>query len=75
MATLTMWTVYENQNDYPDKFVARRFEVDASGPVPTASVIICDDLDQLRDMLFSELHLTCLARDPNDEPQIVETWL
>lgn len=72
---LAMWTVYKNPADYLDKFVARRFEVDADGPVATASIIIHDNLDELRDILCFELHLSCLARNPEDEPQIVETWL
>jgi hypothetical protein len=73
---LSMWTVYDNASDYPGKFVARRFDVDASsGPKPTASIIVMDDLVSLRDVLQFEMHLVCVARDPSDEPQIVETWL
>ena len=75
MTALAMWTVYDHPKDYPDKFVARRFDVDASGPRPSASVIIMDDLDDLRDILAYDMHLTCLSRSPEDEPQIVETWL
>jgi hypothetical protein len=75
MTTLAMWTVYKHPKDYPDKFVARRFDVDAAGPKPSASVIVAADLETLRDILAREMHLTCLARDPSDEPQIVETWL
>jgi hypothetical protein len=75
MTTLAMWTVYDNPRDYPGKYVARRFDVDASGPKPSASIIVMEDLDKLRDVLAFEMHLTCLTRDPDDEPQIVETWL
>ena len=75
MTSLAMWTVYDNPKDYPGKFVARRFEVDATGPKPTASIIVMDDLDALRDVLCYEMHLTCLCRNAEDEPQIVETWL
>jgi len=73
MTKLAMWTVYDHPIDYPDKFVARRFDVDAGGP--SASVIVMDDLDDLRDILAYDMQLTCLARSPEDEPQIVETWL
>jgi len=75
MTSLAMWAVYDHPSDYPDKFVARRFDVDASGPKPSASVIIMDDLDKLRDVLAFELHLTCLTRNEGDDPVIVETWL
>ena len=70
-----MWTVYDNPTDYPGKFVARRFDVDASGPKPSASIIVMDDLDKLRDVLEFELGLVKLMRNEGDEPQIVETWL
>jgi hypothetical protein len=70
-----MWTVYSNPADYPGKFVARRFDVDASGPKPSASVIIMDDLENLRDVLQFEMGLVKLMRNEGDAPQIVETWL
>lgn len=73
--TLAMWIVYDNPSDYPGKFVARRFDVDASGPKPSSSVIIAPDVDTLRDILAFELHLVCLTRDPSDDPKIMETWL
>ena len=75
MTSLAMWTVYNNPTDYPGKFVARRFDVDGNGPRPSASIIVMDDLDKLRDVLAFEMHLTCLTRNEGDEPQIVETWL
>jgi hypothetical protein len=75
VTTLAMWTVYKHPSDYPDKYVARRFDVDADGAKPSASVIITPDLAQLRHILRFELGLTCLSRNEGDEPQIVETWL
>lgn len=74
---LRMWTVYKNPTDYPGKFVARMFEVGggAGEPRATGSVIIKDELSELRDVLKFELHLVCLTRSEGDEPQIVETWL
>jgi len=73
--TLAMWTVYDHPTDYPDKYVARRFDVARDGARPTESIIIMDNLDRLRDMLAFEMHLTCLPRSPHDDPKIVETWL
>jgi hypothetical protein len=73
--TLPMWTVYDHPRDYPDKFVARRFDVDATGAKPSASIIIAPDLETLRNILEFQLHLTPLPREACDEPQIVETWI
>lgn len=55
--------------------LARRFDVDASGPNPSATIIIASDLETLRDILSYELYLVCIARAPEDDPKIVETWL
>ena len=75
MTHLAMWTVYEHPRDYPDKFVARRFDVDADGPEPSASIIVAPDLNTLRKILRYELHLVCITRSPEDDQVIVETWL
>lgn len=72
---LSMWTVYDNPTDYPGKFVARRFDVDADGARPTASIIVAPDLNTLRDILCYELRLTPISRNDKDDAKIVETWL
>jgi len=74
MTALAMWTVYDNPNDYPGLFVARRFEVSGAGPVATESIIM-DNLEKLREVLEFEMRLTCLTRSPEDDPKIIETWL
>jgi hypothetical protein len=75
MTALAMWTVYAHPKDYPEKYVARRFDVDDKGAKPSESVIIAPDLETLRTVLEIEMHLTCLPRDRNDDPVIVETWI
>jgi hypothetical protein len=72
---LSMWTVYDHPLDYPDKFVARRFDIDHDGVRASSSIIVTPTLQMLRDILEFELHLTCLARNDDDDPKIVETWL
>ena len=71
---LTIWTVYDHPSDFPNGFIARRFEVDATGARPTDDVMRSADLQPLRNILLDK-GLTCLARNENDEPQIVESWL
>ena len=75
MSVLSLWTVYDHPLDYPDKFVARRFDVDKDGSKPTPSLLVSSDLDALREVLQFEMHLTCMVRDPSDDPKILETWL
>lgn len=71
---LAIWTIYDSPSDMPGKFVARKFLIEG-GPEPTrtASVIIGDTADEVRGAL--PCGLTCLPRDPQDEPHIVESWL
>lgn len=67
---LKMWTIYDHPSDYPDCFVAREFVMDK----PTENLIATPDLETLRGH-FIEIGLTCLARSPEDNPSVVETWL
>ena len=71
---LTMWTIYKRPKDYPIGFVARMFE--AAGPEPKATAMSMKSvtLEPIREKL-AKAGLVCLTRSPDDEPQIVETWL
>lgn len=69
---LSMWTLYENPTDYPNKCVARRIDVRAT-PYMTDDVLIADDLAKLREMLPGGLFR--MERHPTDDPCIVETWM
>ena len=72
--TLSIWTVYAMPNDYPDDFIARRFEIESDGPRPTYDMIQAHDLDIVRAWL-QQRGLTCLTRSPDDDANIVECWL
>lgn len=70
-----MWTVYDRPLDYPDKVVARRWEVGPGGSVTaTPDVLGAETLDDIR-RFFEDRGLYCLTRQPGDDPAIVETWL
>jgi hypothetical protein len=73
-AVLPMWVVYDRPTDFPDHYVARCHQVGGRGTKPTTLVVKAETLDELREVLRN-IGLTCIARDPADEPQIVETWL
>lgn len=71
---LTMWTVYDHPRDQPDAIVARRFEVTSSGATPTSELLRFGTLRAVREY-FSTRGLFCLTREPDDDPNIVETWM
>jgi hypothetical protein len=70
-----MWTVYERPSDFPEHYVARRFEISKEGPVPSNAVVLAPDLDLLRGALMDMGLSVRLERNPEDEAQIVETWM
>jgi hypothetical protein len=73
---LSMWTVYERPRDFPESFVARRFEIGAGAeePTPTADVVVANGLEQLH-RAFERAGLVVITHSDGDEPQIVETWM
>lgn len=73
-ALLSVWTVYDHPPDYPQGFIARRWDVRAGEVVPTHDSLKAEKLAPLRRQL-ANLGLVCLARQPGDDPAIVETWL
>lgn len=70
---LPMATIYEHPADYPDHFVVRIWEV---GPndMRHAGVHLANTLEGARRMVPQQFDY-CMPREPDDEPQIVETWI
>ena len=76
--TFTLWTVYEKPKDYPDKWVCRRWEMDKddSAMLATSDVITGTSYAAVITALLSQtVGLVRIARDPSDDPCIVESWL
>lgn len=67
---ISIWTVYDHPTDYPESFVARRF----CGIKATRDRIVVKDLEAIRKTMRA-LGLRCLARFPEDDPKIIETWI
>jgi hypothetical protein len=74
---LIMWTIYDRPSDYPEWFVARKFEITGQGPVTGDSVIWGKTLTEARYMIYlvDPNASACLPRYDNDHPNVVETWL
>ncbi|HEY6143704.1 MAG TPA: hypothetical protein VIV55_09870 [Flavobacterium sp.] len=73
---MNLYTIYNSPTDYPDTYVARRWQVVPSENKPDAMDIftIDKDLDNIRKKL-SEMGLIRIPRDESDDEKIVETWL
>lgn len=72
---LDMWVVYDHPTDFPDKFVARRWEIRREEH-PTDDVLTANSLEQLRLTIQREKFCSVqLPRFENDDPVIVEAWI
>jgi hypothetical protein len=72
-ATLPHWVVMgPGTGDQPGVYLARLW---AALPEPrhTGTLLRAATLDQLRELLPAGL--TCLLRQPADDPNIIETWI
>lgn len=69
---LSIWTIYDHPLDY-DGFIARRFEVHAAEARPTTDIVTGTTLAEVRMKLPQDLFQ--LARQHDDDPNIVESWL
>lgn len=74
-AALSMWVVYDHPSDFPDWWVARRWDIvtGVNEPVNSGVVFTARTLSGLRDLLPEGLYR--MDRNPQDDPAIVEVWL
>lgn len=68
--TMPIITVYKNPTDYPDKYVARVFDVNKA----TNLAAVADTYEGLLEAIPTG-NMVRLERNPNDDPVIVETWV
>jgi hypothetical protein len=70
---MNTYTIYNSPTDYPNTYVARRFEIE-NVPIAKEVFMVDTDLDKIRTKL-SEMGLFKIPRDESDDEKIVETWL
>jgi hypothetical protein len=72
---LTIWTIYFNPKDFPGRWVTRNFLIVRGTPAPVAgnNIFLSDSLQAARSVIPDDM--TCLGRQDEDEPQIVESWI
>jgi hypothetical protein len=77
---MIQYTIYANPIDYPGRYIVRRWHIDGtppegyrSDPVPMANVATLEEARA--EVQRIDPNLVRLARDPTDDPAIVEVWL
>lgn len=68
--TIPIITVYDHPQDYPDKFVARVFDMNR----PTNMAAIADTYEELLEAIPTR-NMARMERSPKDDPVIMETWI
>jgi len=73
---LSVWTVYDHPADFPNEYVARRFDVVPGSiePMWTAALERSPLLGEIRARMEAR-GLFCIKRLPADDPKIIEVWL
>lgn len=66
-----MWTIYDHPRDFPGHFVIRVWY----GAFVTPEIWLRPTLEAAREVVWANGGGFCFLRDPNDEPQIVESWI
>lgn len=73
--TLSIWVLYDHPSDYPDLFIARRFDVGPGGQViATTELLLAADVEWLRKEMRKKA-LVRIGRHQTDDPVIIESWL
>ncbi len=68
--TVPIITIYDHPADYPDKFVARVWDVNR----PTNLAAVADTYEELLEAIPVN-SMVKMARSPGDDPVIMETWI
>lgn len=70
-----VWVLYDHPQDHPDYFIVRRQCAHTDGSVTANQTAYgFKDAATARAWLAAK-GLTCLARHPDDDPVIMETWI
>ncbi len=74
--TMEQWVVYDHPTDYPDEYIARRWEITKDGIKATDDVIASRELKYVRAHILRVMPgAVRLQRASDDDPKIVEVWL
>lgn len=66
------YQIADRPPDYPDSVVVRR-QTPGCTPLRGVGVTLHDSIEEARDSLPAGL--TCIGRDPHDDPFVIENWV
>lgn len=73
---MIVWAIYDRPRDFPDVYVAQKWEVVKGASTKFDEFKTDTDLENLRQRLIDEESCgRCLPARPDDNPDVVELWL
>lgn len=74
-ATMPLFVVYENPEDFPGKYVVRLWQINRSikKTLPTPYCVVKDTVEEARKAIPHNLYR--FGRDSCDDPVVIETWI
>jgi hypothetical protein len=66
-----IYTIYCHPRDFPEHYPVRAHFGDFPAPI----ACLYETLDDARHELYEYFGLTCIGREPLDDPCIVESWI
>jgi hypothetical protein len=70
---VTIWTVYQYPDDYPDRWVLRGYDVLPGALLPHRVFFVAGTLDEVRAKVPPAT--LCIGRQLGDHPAIYECWV
>ena len=73
---LSVWTVYDHPRDFPGHWVVRCWDITPGNAKMRGDAHTFDTLDAARAYVYRVYpDGFCLARQPDDDPKVFETWV
>ena len=70
---MKQYVIYKHPKDFPNSYVVRTFEIVPKEVKPTDQFAVAKTLKELRALIPPQC--IAIARDPTDDPCIVEVWI
>lgn len=72
---LPIWVIYvKGLAPYPNKYIARKHVITSGESIATMDIETGNTLEEVRTLMHGK-GLICIARDVDDDPVIIETWI
>ncbi len=76
MTELFQIVVYKSPTDYPDQFVARKWNISRQGAIPTDTMVADSDYESVSKWIHGNFPaLYRMEPSEQDDPSIYEVWI